>query len=112
MGVESVGVSVEATPLDTVVEVAAPVMEPAVTVPTVEAKRNGPSAGSGLMGKPLKDLTYEENKTYQNLRAIKSRGIKKARAAEDELDDPKENTESQEKVRREQGGKSHRGNTN
>jgi hypothetical protein len=31
---------------------------------------------------------------------------------EDELGDPKENTESQEKVRQEQGGKSHRGNTN
>jgi hypothetical protein len=31
---------------------------------------------------------------------------------EDELDDPKENTESQERVRIQQLGKNHRGNTN
>jgi hypothetical protein len=33
----------------------------------------------GIMGKPVKDLTPEENKRYQNLRAIKSRSAKKAR---------------------------------
>jgi hypothetical protein len=34
---------------------------------------------STIMGKPLKELTPEENKKYQNLRAIKSRSAKKAR---------------------------------
>ncbi len=34
---------------------------------------------STIMGKPVKDLTPEENKKYQNLRAIKSRSAKKAR---------------------------------
>jgi hypothetical protein len=42
-------------------------------VPNVAAPLNT------VMGKPLKDLTHEENKRYQNLRAIKSRTAKKQR---------------------------------
>jgi hypothetical protein len=66
---------------------------------------------SDIVGKPEAGTRDPKGKQEQ-LEVHPRKGRERVPNTEDEIEDAKENLTSQEKVRVEQGGKSHRGNTN